>query len=154
MDHKSSPVKLTKTEIVSRIFFWPQCYEIRNQLQEEKKKQTTKNTNTWRLNNKLITTRSLEKSKKISESIQMQMTIKTRWPKSYGRQQQRFSEGKSQEYNPTSRNLKNFKPFQTFTNFKTLQAALKQPKNEDQTKLKVSRRKEIIKISRNKWNIN
>jgi len=44
----------------------------------------------------------------------------------------------------------NFKPFQTFTNFKTLQAALKQPKNEEQTKLKVSRRKEIIKISRNK----
>ena len=42
MDHKSSPVKLTKTEIVSRIFFWPQCYEIRNQLQEEKKNKLQK----------------------------------------------------------------------------------------------------------------
>ena len=36
LGHKSSLGKFKKIEIVSSIFFWPQCYEIRYQLQGKK----------------------------------------------------------------------------------------------------------------------
>ena len=35
LGHKTSFSKFKKTEIISGIFFWPQQYETRNQLQEE-----------------------------------------------------------------------------------------------------------------------
>ena len=35
LDHKSSLSTLKKIEIISSIFFWPQYYEFRNQLQEK-----------------------------------------------------------------------------------------------------------------------
>ena len=37
------------------------------------------------------------------------MTVKTKWPKTYGMQQKQFQEENLWQYNPTSRNKKNIK---------------------------------------------
>ena len=37
------------------------------------------------------------------------MTMKIRWPKTYGLQQKQFYEGSLEQYNPTSRNKKHLK---------------------------------------------
>ena len=49
LGHKTSLNKFKRTEISSSIFFHPQLYETRNQLQEK----NGKNTNTERVNNML-----------------------------------------------------------------------------------------------------
>ena len=41
---KMSLIKFERTEIIWRIFFWPQWYKTRNQLQEEKKLEKHKHT--------------------------------------------------------------------------------------------------------------
>ena len=65
------------------------------------------------------------------------MTTKTQQPNTYGMQQKQFQDGSLQQYNLTSRNKK----------INNLNLHLEQLEKEEQTKPKVSRRKEIIKTT-------
>ena len=69
LGHKSSLGKFKKIEIISSIFFQPQHYETRYQLQEK----PVKNTNIWRLNNTRLNNQEIteeikEEIKKISRN--------------------------------------------------------------------------------------
>ena len=74
-----SLIKFKRTEIIWRIFFWPQWYKTRNQLQEEKKlekhKHATKKTNG-----------SVNKSKRKSENTLRQIKMEIQLFKIYGMQ--------------------------------------------------------------------
>ena len=49
LNHEANLSKFKKTKICIKHLFWPQHYEIRNQLQKN-----LKNTNTWSQNNMLL----------------------------------------------------------------------------------------------------
>ena len=90
LGHKSSFGKFKKTEVISNIF--PNNNAMR--LDTNYRKKTVKNTNTWRLNNMLLNNQEItEEIKEEIKKYQKQMTVKTRWPKTYGIQQKQFSEG-------------------------------------------------------------
>ena len=90
LGHKSRLGKFKKIETILSIFSDHNVMRLGISY----RKKTVKNTNTWRLNNRLpITKRSLKKSKRISKNSQKQMTMKTRGAKPYGMQQNRFEEG-------------------------------------------------------------
>ena len=58
LGHKSNLCKFKKTGIISSIFFQPQCYETRYQLQEKK---TVRSKNTQRLNNAFLNKQQVAK---------------------------------------------------------------------------------------------
>ena len=76
---KMSLIKFKRTEIIWRIFFWPQWYKTRNQLQEEKKLEKHKHATT-KINE------SVNKSKRKSENTLRQIKMEIQLFKIYGMQ--------------------------------------------------------------------
>ena len=105
LGHKSNLSKFKKIEIVSSIF------SNHNALRPDidYKKKSVRNTIIWRLNNTFLNNQQVtEKNQKGNKkNFQKQMTMKTQQLKTYGRHQKQFQEGSLQQYNPTSRNIKN-----------------------------------------------
>ena len=84
LGHKSSLGKFKKIEIISSIFSNPNA----TRLDINYRKNSVKNTNTWRLNNTLLNNQEI--TEEIKEGIKKyldKMTMKTRQPKTYGMQE-------------------------------------------------------------------
>ena len=86
LGHKSSLGKFKKIEMVSSIF--SDCSAIR--LDISYRKNTVKNTNTWRLNNMLLNNQEINEEIKEEIKKYLETNDKTRWSKTYGMQQKQF----------------------------------------------------------------
>ena len=135
LGNKISLSNFKKTEIISRIF--SKNNETRNQQQERK---TAKSTNTWRLNNMLLN------DKWVTEEIKQEI-------KKYLETNENGNIRIQNLCDPAKAVLRwKFIAIQAYLRKKNksqinnLTLHLKEPEKEEQTKPKVSRRKDIIKI--------
>ena len=135
LGHKGSLGKFKKIEIISSIFFDDNAMR----LETNYKKKTVKNTNVWRLNNMLlnnhwITEEIREEIKKYLETNENEGTMtQNLWNMTKAFLRGRFKE------------IQSYLRKQEKSQINNLTLHLKQP-DKEQTKPKVSRRKEIIMI--------
>ena len=140
LGHKASLGKFKKVEIISGIFSDHNAMR----LEINYKKKTIKNTNTWRLNNMLlnnqwVTEEIKEEIKKYLETNEdKSTTIQNLWDTAKAVLTGKFIA------------IESYLRKQEKSQINNLTLHVKQLEKEEQTKPKVSRRKEIIKISEQK----
>ena len=136
LGHKSSLGKFKKTEIISSIFSDHNAMRLEMNYREK----NVKNTNTWKLNNTLrnnqeITEEIKEEIKKYLETNGNEsMTIQNVWDAAKAVLRGKFIA------------IQSYLKKQEKSQINNLTLHLKEGEKEEQTKPKVSRRKEIIKI--------
>ena len=136
LGHKSSLSEFKKIEIISSIFSDHNAMRLEISYREK----NVKNRNTWRVNNTLL--HNQEITEEIKEEIKKYletMTMKTRRSKNLWDATKAVLRGK---FIATQAYLKK----QEKSQINNLTSHLKELEKEEQTKPKVSRRKEIIKI--------
>ena len=136
LDHKSSLSKFKKIEIISSIFSDHNAMRLEMNCREK----NVKNTNTWRLNNTLLNNREI--TEEIKEEIKKYLetndnentTIQNLWDAAKAVLRGKFIA------------IQAYIKKQEKSQINNLTLHLKELEKEKQTKPKVSRRKEIIKI--------